>query len=457
MLNTVPSTLRPLRLDAQQQLQRPSYGITLDQKLKLQEAIESFDDAFTPRSDLRLPAIINQIDTSVDKLTSIVSDIHSREQIHKLPPLTCRAGPADSNAPASLSKTVFRAATKGDLPPLHALLDDVTATSPVTFRTLATLTNSKHQTLLHVGALKGHVQIVKFVFSFSSSYASDVASILQSTDYKGRLPIHSAIIGENHEVFFEILNLYWYLEQHLNTSILLNSLCSSDGLSTLHLVFKYYKCLIDNQKSMGVSSLLTGSNKPSCLGMLITKLGCNVNIRDSQLKTPLHYLVSDTWHDVANDDVMTRHQYTILSEFLSFNPVIDIKDGHHHVPLFYAIQTRNASLVKLLLNHRANPNLIDQRQGSMLNLAVESGSLEVVKCLVESGADPTFVDGLGYSPLHSAVYTSNSPRRGKRKGKDRNLINIALYLLSNGASMNDSSRFRTSVRDLAVKSSFKQL
>jgi cytochrome c len=88
-------------------------------------------------------------------------------------------------------------------------------------------------------------------------------------------------------------------------------------------------------------------------------------------------------------------------------------------PLVPAVGKRNIELIKLLLDHGANPNSVIGTE-TVLHLAVERGCFDCVKALVEAGADVNAVtSNVQYrTPLHIA--------------KLRGLGEVADYLLTHG-------------------------
>ena len=88
-------------------------------------------------------------------------------------------------------------------------------------------------------------------------------------------------------------------------------------------------------------------------------------------------------------------------------------------PLVPAVRRRNIELIKLLLDHGANPNSVLGTQ-TALHLAVQAGCFDCVKALVEAGADVNAVTSNGQyrTPLHIA--------------KLRGLGEVADYLLMHG-------------------------
>ncbi|KAL0244658.1 hypothetical protein GEMRC1_008740 [Eukaryota sp. GEM-RC1] len=448
----IPTSLLPLRLSAYQQLSQ-SNSVTLDVKLKLEEALNNFDTAYSPRQGVRLPRIISDMDSSVTKLSNIVADIDERARLSKLPPLTSRKSHSDSNHSTPFVRSLFVAAKKGNVSTLQqatsssgsSLSDYPESSRKLHFSSLTKLLNRKHQNILHVGCLSGQVSIIKYFSSYSSTFSDDVAIALQTADHKGKLPLHCAIISEDLETLLDLLRLYITLQDRLDLVLLCNSL-SEDGTACLHLLFKHLNIF---KSSAGIRvPTVAHDDDQRVLSFLIEDCRASINIRDHQLKTPLHYAV------------LNRHelQPQLISKFLNFKPTVDTEDGKHHTPLYYAIIHANKEVVQLLLSKgKANPNYVDKRRGALINIAVETGNLEIVKVLFKHGASPVVRDFLGWSPLHVAVYHGNGGGQSARSSRKREYLKIALWLKKHGASMNDVSSFNTSVKDLVVTTSFKQI
>lgn len=95
-------------------------------------------------------------------------------------------------------------------------------------------------------------------------------------------------------------------------------------------------------------------------------------------------------------------------------------------PLLYACSRKDPEMVKLLIQHGANVNVVlkfdpeDDTDSTLLHMAVFYGNLEICQELVAAGADVNAADVLGETPLFVAV----------RKGKPA----IAELLLTHGAT-----------------------
>ncbi len=96
--------------------------------------------------------------------------------------------------------------------------------------------------------------------------------------------------------------------------------------------------------------------------------------------------------------------------------------------LHYALVVlRNPDLevVRLLLNHGANPNRPDRHGWTPLHFAARSGERTVLASLLEAGADPNLGDESGITALHRYLFEG--------KGKTRRDLDIVRCFLDHGA------------------------
>jgi ankyrin repeat protein len=83
-------------------------------------------------------------------------------------------------------------------------------------------------------------------------------------------------------------------------------------------------------------------------------------------------------------------------------PSIDVKDGRGITPIGYAIGGYCVEIVRLLLDNRADPHLVDYNSNSGLHYASGYGHQELVQLLLDNGADANKYNSEGQTPLRVA-------------------------------------------------------
>lgn len=148
-----------------------------------------------------------------------------------------------------------------------------------------------------------------------------------------------------------------------------------------------------------------------------------LNFRDKAGKTPLFYannkdtlsylLEKDAKTDIQDNKGRTAlHEFVIknelpcVSELLSFFANPNITDKYNKTPILYA---SNNKIRQILLESGADPNIKTSNDSTLLHLAVQKNNLEVIKTLLRHKANPNILDKNQKSPL--AYATSNEVRR----------------------------------------------
>ena len=171
--------------------------------------------------------------------------------------------------------------------------------------------------------------------------------------------------------------------------------------------------LLESKNDEGLTPLICAcrARQVKIANFLLTK-GANVNVTTNFYRfTPLHYAC---FSDPSQDSVVTLTQHLIEQ-----GSDVNVQGYNGMTPLHRAAQLNNLKIVKLLLEHGANPNIYDTYDGpvgpgyisgSVLDVAINYGrGEEVAKFLVENGVTINRRDHFGNTELHLAAlngYTS---------------------------------------------------
>jgi ankyrin repeat protein len=146
----------------------------------------------------------------------------------------------------------------------------------------------------------------------------------------------------------------------------------------------------------------------------LIKKGLDVNIRDEDGISPIHYAVVLGHNHIAQLLIESGADVNTQSCDMEFTTL-----------LYATCFTGNYELTRILIAAGANPNVASKNGWTPLMKAVLSNHEQIVAFLLEHGADPNIINREGINALHLAV-----------KDKNKNIVKI---LLNNGASANISS------------------
>jgi ankyrin repeat protein len=151
------------------------------------------------------------------------------------------------------------------------------------------------------------------------------------------------------------------------------------------------------------------------LTSITTKLlqsGQNVNILDSERRTPLH--------DADVPDGQTQHTTLHLAAYFGQaqstrallqhqSLPINSCEGHGSAPLHLAVWMGHEATVNLLLDHAdIDVNVLDQNQDTPLHIAAYRGQTRIARALLRhQSVQVNLPDYMGWTPLHLAVWVGD--------------------------------------------------
>merc|ERR1712061_861370 len=110
-----------------------------------------------------------------------------------------------------------------------------------------------------------------------------------------------------------------------------------------------------------------------------------------------------------DDSSLTLHEaakngdLNAVQEFLGRNRQLDAQDHKGITPLGYAIGANRITVVKLLLDNRANPFAVDASGNSGLHYAAGYGRKELVEYLLKVGTSVNQANAQGQTPFSVAM------------------------------------------------------
>jgi ankyrin repeat protein len=152
----------------------------------------------------------------------------------------------------------------------------------------------------------------------------------------------------------------------------------------------------------------------------------------------LSFIALDTWGTHSSQHLRHTAQVikannnkylTILLVYLEETDQINRQDKHGNTLLHLAVNKNNVDAVKLLLWHRAQTTIANNKGNTPLHCAAYQGNSAIVKLLLAHGAQPNSVNTNDSMPLHKAVYANKQ---------------IVELLLKNGAQATPINRNGTS-------------
>ncbi|GAM19372.1 hypothetical protein SAMD00019534_025470 [Acytostelium subglobosum LB1] len=223
------------------------------------------------------------------------------------------------------------------------------------------LKNSNEQTLFHLAAMHGNEYVIRQCLKKKYINLEEVKPLLMR-DKDGYIGLHCAINGGHFEV----------AERLLAKGSDPNSRTVS-GSTPLHLLAKY-------------------SHHPKACKLAVQLLdgGAFINHKDTKFETPLHRATLQT--------------YVVISGDISGCPT-----NTRVMMRTYNNSSNSLDLIKVFLEHGANPNIFNKRGKTCLHYAIEEGRVDLLELFLEYGAIFTKQPSNNFpSPLELAKESKNT-------------------------------------------------
>ena len=205
------------------------------------------------------------------------------------------------------------------------------------------------------------------------------------------------------------------LEQHIETG----------NFRDLEHLLSQNTALLKEKTSHNISPLLLACyyHKPQIV-QVILKYTTSITVHEACAAGLLQHL-----------QMMIEHKPEIVEEWSS----------HGFTPLGIATHFNKEDIVRLLLTHKADPNISSQNGYNVYPLltALSNNNSNISKMLIEAGAHVNLQQRGGYAPIHYAAQHGN--------------IDLIIILLEQGADITVLTESGHSAADLASEKGFRDI
>lgn len=244
-------------------------------------------------------------------------------------------------------------------------------------------------------------RLVKYIEEDKTYHADDLINRMSldelNTNYEGFSPLVIAIMKENYEIIYLLLERGVDVNIKTNTgkTALFEAVRNSDVDLIEELISRGAN--VNEQDRSGETTLMlaTQINKLNIIKLLVA-LGARLDLKDE-------------YDDTA---ILIVNKFETLRLLLQLGANPNEKDQHGRTPLIKAVERKRTKYVKLLFDYNTNPNEVDNKQRNALHYAVKSYCpLELFRLLLDNGVDVNKQDDKGNTPIMLAVKNvSDNPK-----------------------------------------------
>ncbi|CAH1782950.1 unnamed protein product [Owenia fusiformis] len=168
----------------------------------------------------------------------------------------------------------------------------------------------------------------------------------------------------------------------------------------------------------------------------LLKSGANPNQKSGR-DTPLTALIKTAYHSDVTTEVRMYAKYVI--DLIEYGADVNTPDSSGCTPLMLTIYNKNSILRNVLLERGADPNLVgynsrlpgnDTPLNAILRDIGNNDADDMARTIIQHGANPNAIDPRGYTPLDLVIIW------GLRASSKQGYIRVTLLLIQAGADIN---------------------
>lgn len=322
----------------------------------------------------------------VEALIKEGADINSKDRFGRSPICSCVMSPNDENKKQAIAKLLI--AHGANLNPdaksgINPLIQASFSNEINTVNLLLSLGADTEVrdltkcTPLHIAASQGHEEVVKKLLL---AHANP-----NSKDGFGYTPLHHAV-SEGHKNIIRVLVQY---------GADLNAIDSSGHTPLQMASFNGRPDIVNLIVGLTENRKDNENNNPSS--------GLKTTVKNSLSDGMPGQTLTDLRREFALFESVIKGNKTNVMDLLELGTNVNAKDAQGQTPLHYSAYLERVDITELLVLRNANVNAIDNSGKTPLHFAAKSGSIKTVKLLLDNHASLKVRDNSGMTPLDYAL------------------------------------------------------
>ena len=248
------------------------------------------------------------------------------------------------------------------------------------------IANSNDWTLLHYACKAGNVSLVRTLIEHKAD--------ITAKNNQGDMPVHIAADYDREEVIFALITEFG-CDTNIadsNGSTLLHYACKAGNVSLVQTLIEHKADItVKNNRGDMPVHIAADYDREEVILALITEFGCDTNIAGSNGWTLLHYACKEG-------------NVNLVRTFIEHKADITAKNNQSNMPVHIAVKyNRGEVILALITEFGCDTNIADSNGSTLLHYACKAGNVSLVRTLIEHKADITAKNNQGNMPVHIAA------------------------------------------------------